>query len=182
MTRSVRRLITGHDANGRSVAVSDSLAHDINVPLPIAKDLTLVNLWHTASVPADAYTDEDPTQQEVPFAPQAGGTVFRVVDFPPDSTWLPQITQELQEKAWAAADASTHADKNQKLPHPFMHATPTVDYGIVLEGEIYLILDESEHLLKAGDTIVQRATNHAWGNRSDKMCRVAFILVDAQSR
>jgi hypothetical protein len=181
MARNIRRLITGHDANGRSIAISDNLAHDVQTPLPIAKELTLVNLWHTASAPADAIDNVDPTQQEVPFAPQAGGTVFRVVDFPPDSTWLPQLTQELQQQAWAAVDASTHADKNQKTPHPFMHRTPTVDYGIVLEGEIHLLLDDSEHLLKAGDTIVQRATNHAWANRSDKMCRIAFVLVDAEN-
>jgi uncharacterized cupin superfamily protein len=61
-----------------------------------------------------------------------------------------------------------------------MHRTETIDYGIVLEGEIWLVLDDSEVLAKAGDVIVQRGTDHAWANRSDKVCRVAFILVDGK--
>jgi quercetin dioxygenase-like cupin family protein len=71
-----------------------------------------------------------------------------------------------------------HEDENP--PHPLMHRTDTVDYGIVLSGEIYLVLDKQETLLKAGDVVVQRGTNHAWSNRSDKPCRMAFILVDGK--
>lgn len=58
-----------------------------------------------------------------------------------------------------------------------MHRTQTIDYGLVLEGEIWSILDDSERLLKAGDIIIQRGTDHAWENRSDKPCRMAFILL-----
>jgi len=59
-----------------------------------------------------------------------------------------------------------------------MHRTETIDYAIVLEGEIVMVLDKSDVLLKAGDVVVQCGTNHAWSNRSDKPCRVAFILID----
>lgn len=65
-------------------------------------------------------------------------------------------------------------------PHPFMHRTETIDYGIVLEGELVLILDRGETTVRAGDIVVQRGTNHAWANRSEKMCRIAFILIDGQ--
>jgi uncharacterized cupin superfamily protein len=61
-----------------------------------------------------------------------------------------------------------------------MHRTQTVDYGIVLMGEIFLVLDESETLLRAGDIVIQVGTNHAWSNRSNKVCRVAFVLVDGK--
>jgi naringenin degradation protein FdeH len=63
--------------------------------------------------------------------------------------------------------------------HPGMHKTATVDYAIVLSGEIYAVMDEGETLLRAGDTLVQRGTNHAWSNRNETPCLVAFILVSA---
>ena len=64
--------------------------------------------------------------------------------------------------------------------HAFMHRTETVDYGIVLEGEITLVLDEGETVVRAGDIVVQRGTNHGWANRSGKGCRIAFVLVDGR--
>jgi len=63
-------------------------------------------------------------------------------------------------------------------PHPLMHRTETIDYGVVLEGELTLILDDSEVDLKPGDIVVQRGTNHAWSNRSNKLCRILFVLLD----
>jgi uncharacterized cupin superfamily protein len=62
--------------------------------------------------------------------------------------------------------------------HPGMHRTETLDYAIVLEGEIYAVMDESETLLRAGDVLIQRGTNHAWANRSERTARIAFVLID----
>ena len=67
-----------------------------------------------------------------------------------------------------------------EAPHPLMHRTQTIDYGIVIEGELTMILDRSETIVKAGDIVIQRGTNHAWANRTNKICRVAFILIDGQ--
>ena len=64
--------------------------------------------------------------------------------------------------------------------HPLMHRSETIDYGVVLSGEIVLVLDKEEVELKAGDVFVQRATNHAWSNRSNLPCRIAFVLVKAK--
>ena len=64
--------------------------------------------------------------------------------------------------------------------HPGMHTTETIDYAIILAGEIYAIMDEGEKLMKAGDVLIQRGTNHAWSNRSGKTCRIAFILIDGE--
>ena len=65
-------------------------------------------------------------------------------------------------------------------PHPLMHRTESVDYGVVIEGELTLVLDEGEVLLRAGSVVVQRGTNHAWANRSDRPCRMLFVLVDGR--
>ena len=77
-----------------------------------------------------------------------------------------------------AAHAVNAAEKPR---HPLMHRTQSLDFAIVLSGEIYLVLDDSETLLKAGDVVIQCATNHAWSNRSDKPCRMAFVMVGAES-
>ena len=84
-----------------------------------------------------------------------------------------------RQAAFAAMGAD-HAMDPEGSRHPGMHKTATVDYAIVLSGEIYALMDEGETLLQAGDCLVQRGTNHAWGNRSDAPCLVAFILVSAK--
>ena len=73
------------------------------------------------------------------------------------------------------------ADSRGRRPprHPHMHATESVDYAIVLEGEIDMLLDDSEVHLKAGDFLIQQGTNHAWVNRGDRPCKIAFVLIDA---
>ena len=62
-----------------------------------------------------------------------------------------------------------------------MHRTETVDYALVLEGEIYIVLDKEEKLMKQGDFLVERGTNHAWSNRSGKPCKMLFVLIDGKS-
>jgi quercetin dioxygenase-like cupin family protein len=66
--------------------------------------------------------------------------------------------------------------------HPFMHRTDSVDYAIILTGEIYMLLDDEDVLLKAGDVVIQRGTNHAWSNRGTETCIIAFVLVDGVTR
>jgi hypothetical protein len=109
--------------------------------------------------------------------PPAGGTVLRVIDFPPQ----PRDPEE--QRRQHAAVFATMFDDGEHQPdvsrHPGMHVTATIDYAIVLHGEIVAILDEAETVLRAGDILVQRGTNHAWVNRSGEMTRVAFVLIDA---
>jgi hypothetical protein len=105
--------------------------------------------------------------------------VCRVVTFPPDDTFCGRVGAR-EVEAFFRAMGSPHASSySQKAPHPFMQKTRTLDFCLVLEGEITLVLDTAEVHLKAGDTVVQRATNHAWSNRSDKSCRIAFSSHDA---
>ena len=103
------------------------------------------------------------------------GTIFRVVEFPPDKS----LGKHFDRKAVFDAMSASGAMDPDASRHPGMHKTPTVDHAIVLSGEIYAVMDEGEILLRAGDTLVQRGTNHAWSNRSETPCLVAFILVSA---
>ncbi len=104
-----------------------------------------------------------------------GGSVFRVIEYPPDRVRLKTLDPDRFFHAIGAqaADAATRR-------HPGMHKTSTVDYCVVLSGEIWAVLDESEVLLRAGDCLVQRGTNHAWSNRTDEPCAIAFVLIAAK--
>ena len=143
-----RRIVTGHDAGGRSVVLSDG-------PIPIARAIsdgaTFHELWATGAAPPVIEATEpepnDPGDQRL--GPPKRGTRVRIVDMPPG------------------------------VASP-MHRTETVDYGIVVEGTVTLVLDDAELQCGPGDVIVQRGTSHAWENRSESDARVVFVLVDAE--
>ena len=177
MPRIVRTVVTGHDAQGRSLVASDSLAgpdspntyvpnHDPNV--------CLTNIWTFASVPTSA-VDEPIGSSKFTLKPAQGGAIFRYLELPPESTRRYDGIDEYFRNMDAGGDQAQGAKKR----HPAMHKTRTVDVLVVLTGEVWLLLDEGEVLCRQGDFIVQRATNHAWSNRTDKPCSLALILVDA---
>jgi mannose-6-phosphate isomerase-like protein (cupin superfamily) len=170
----MRRVVTGHDANGRSVVLADGESPHRFV-LEKAGGLVLTELWETRSAPADNRGAADAAAHERRIEPVNGGTVFRVIEYPPDRERLKSIDPEahFQSMGARAADAATRR-------HPGMHRTETIDYCIVLSGEIWAVLDEGEVLLRAGDCLVQRGTNHAWSNRSDFPCTIGFVLVSAE--
>jgi quercetin dioxygenase-like cupin family protein len=101
--------------------------------------------------------------------------VFRVVEFEPED---PQVMKTLDGKA-AFAEMGASDAIVEDARHPFMHRTNSVDYAVILSGEITMLLDDSDVHLTAGDVVVQRGTNHAWSNRSKGTCLIAFVLVDA---
>ena len=100
--------------------------------------------------------------------------MFRVIEYPPDAERLKTLKPEEH-----FASMGVQAADSAKRRHPGMHRTNTLDYVVVLAGEIYAVLDEGEVLLRAGDVLVQQGTNHAWSNRSDKPATIAFVLLDA---
>jgi mannose-6-phosphate isomerase-like protein (cupin superfamily) len=173
MLRKIRRVVTGHNSKGKSVIVSDG-ASPHALALPGRTDFGLTNLWVTEGSPASNEGNADAAARPVVLEPPPGGTIFRVVEFPPDKA----AGGFDREVAFAAMGAG-HAMDPDGSRHPGMHKTASVDYAIVLSGEIYALMDEGETLLRAGDCLVQRGTNHAWSNRSDAPCLVAFILVSA---
>ncbi|KVW89284.1 hypothetical protein WL00_11380 [Burkholderia cepacia] len=108
--------------------------------------------------------------------PPTHGTAFRVIEFPPFDPQLESMSSAEVQRAWGME----HSARVGHPPrHPFIHRTRTIDYIVILEGEIDMLLDDGEVHLQSGDTLIQRGTNHAWINRGTKTCRVAIVFVDA---
>jgi hypothetical protein len=179
---AVRRVITCHRPDGRSVILTDGPAPCRSAP-PAFPQLVATVLWTTDGTPADIDGEPDtaPEGRVPPMAPPPGGTILRIADFPPDSAYEGvDMAQLFREIGGARHHAAGTEDGDAR--HFWFHRTPTLDYAIVLDGEVWALLDEDETLLRAGDVLIQRGTNHAWANRSDRPCRMAFVLIDAQER
>ena len=179
MQGKIRRVVTGHDATGKAIVIEDGNAPNVrdNASRP---GYFLTQLWITPTSPAPIDNGPDPTLGEVKLQPPANGTVIRIIEFPPAGQELKPADAEAAKAAFAifgGQDALT-AKHAPNARHPFMHRTETVDYAIVLSGEITMLLDDSEVTLKAGDTLIQRGTHHAWTNRTEAPCKVLFVLVD----
>jgi len=168
----VRRVVTALDASGKAVVLIDERTR-LTAPRP---PNYAANLWVTSTSLPDFAATDDRGKTKIGLVPPKSGTVFRIVDFAPDSQGEHPTDMNHMMKIVGA-----EAPKRGLPPrHPMMHRTRSLDYAIVMSGEIDMLLDEGEVHLKAGDVIVQQATNHAWVNRSGKPCRVAFILIDSQ--
>jgi hypothetical protein len=175
MPKPVRRIVTGHNVQGKSIILSDENAANVFAPKSLV-GLALTDLWETKHVPASNKGERDAAARPFKLEPPKQGTVFRVVDFPPDTVLS---TAENISKIFEEIGSPHTKDRNNPR-HPGFHKTNSVDYAIVLEGEIWAMMDEGETLMKAGDVLIQRGTNHAWSNRTNAPARVAFILVAAE--
>lgn len=170
----VRRVLTGHDAHGRSTIIADGLAPNVK-EMPSFPGLALTDLWETTSAPADNAGHADAAARPIHLEPPKNGTIFRIVEFPPDAT----RPQGSDGRAGFAAIGAAHA-QDKRSSDPMMHKTGTVDYIVVLKGEMYAVLDEGETLLRPGDVFIQRGTNHSWSVRGSEPCIIAVVLVDAR--
>jgi mannose-6-phosphate isomerase-like protein (cupin superfamily) len=178
--KAFRRIVTGHDQDGNAVIQSDApptRMQQIGGP----GGPTFVEVWSTRETPVviDRQSNE-PAESGLVLAPPKGGTRIRVIDFPAESDAIRKLTGSEAAEKFAEMGGTWAARAAQGAPHPLMHRTQTLDYGIVLEGELTLIVDRGETVVRAGDIVIQRGTNHAWANRSDKNCRVAFVLIAGQ--
>jgi mannose-6-phosphate isomerase-like protein (cupin superfamily) len=178
---SVRRIVTGHNPAGLAIIQEDGAVPRVQ-RIGGETGPLFHEVWNTQATPApiDPASGE-PAEDRVVLAPPKNGTRIRVLDIPPDDASLAHMTPEQARAHFAevgAADASSFSGESSR--HAHMHRTETIDYGIVLEGEIVLIMDEGETTVRAGDIVVQRGTNHGWANRSDRNCRIAFILIDGK--
>jgi hypothetical protein len=171
--RRFRRVVTGLNSSGRSVILSDGASPHI-MPFMGMQNFAVTDFWK-AQMPADngEATSDDPCGMPIEVAPPLGGSVFRVTQFPPEKEWMQpgDALGNPQPAPRKRVDAGAR--------HPHMHRTRTLDYAIVLSGEIWAVMDEGETKLVAGDVLIQRGTNHAWANRSENPCIVAFVMLDA---
>ena len=170
--KSVRRVVTGHLADGRSTVLLDGAAPNVK-QRHAGNGSTL--LWVTDEAPAHP-SREDRAAREIAVPPPAHGTIFRIAEFPPG------VGGEVRDNETLLRDFGIGAEVARGHPprHPAIHRTRSVDYIVVLEGEIDLLLDDRDVRLKAGDVVVQQATNHAWINRGPALCRLAMVFVDAE--
>ena len=174
-THQIRRIVTGHDDSGKAIVESDGICQHVKVREGAGFVSSL--LWVTDETPARVDLRQDRAARSIGVPPPPNGSILRVVDFPPVTKETESIDQQTLLKAMGA---DQHSHGGGPARHAFMHRTKSVDYAIVLQGEIDMLLDDSEIHLKAGDVLAQQGTNHAWVNRGTEPCRIAFILVDAK--
>ena len=175
----VRRVVTGHDGNGKAVVISDGVAPVHSNPLRPGQ--LSHEIWKTGAMPIPIGREEpDPVTGKRQLHPPPTGTVFRISEVPPESDAIRTMTPGEARAAFRAAGAEGASTWGRGGRHPLMHRTETVDYAVVLEGEITLILDEGEVDLKAGDVVIQRGTNHAWSNRSGRVTKMLYVLIDGR--
>jgi hypothetical protein len=177
MSNPVRRVVTGHNAEGKSRFIFDGPAPHVYQRSPGSSLVT--ELWDTSTTPADNAGGRDPTDRAFRLPPPANGSVFRVISYPPDSERRAALERE---HASADDDGTGRAGAldRSNARHPGFHKTNSVDYAIVLSGEIWALMEDGETLLRQGDVLIQRGTNHAWSNRGDTPAVIAFVLIDAK--
>jgi mannose-6-phosphate isomerase-like protein (cupin superfamily) len=169
--QTMRRVVTGLDDNNHAVVLFDSA-----MPLKaVAPGIIATNFWITDAYPPSLMKD-DPSGRPIGTAPPDNGTKFRVVEFAPlDAAAEAKLPPEMIAKG-----ISNAPKRGIPVKHPLMHRTRSLDYAVILSGEIDMMLDDTSVHLKPGDVIVQQATNHAWVNHGQAPCRILFVLMDSK--
>lgn len=173
----VRRVVTGHNSHGKSVFIFDGTAPHVYQRSPGSTLVT--ELWDTTNTPASNWGDADSTLRAFRLPPPKNGSVFRIISYPPDSERLEGLQKEHASHTDDGSGRAAAIDRSGAR-HPGFHKTASIDYAIVLSGEIYAMMDEGEVLLRPGDVLVQRGTNHTWSNRNAEPAVLAFVLIDAE--
>jgi len=176
MLKPIRRVVTGCDAKGKAIVALDGVPTNVRVR-KASGGLISTLLWATDETPADISGLNDRADRQVGVGPSNCGSVFRIVDFPPTTG-----AEAMDNEAVIREMGISHsvAKEGETVRHPLMHRTRSIDYAIVMSGEMDMLLDDSEVHLSAGDVLVQQGTNHAWVNRGSETCRIAFVLIDAE--
>jgi hypothetical protein len=174
----VRRIVTIDDASGKSLALADGAAPDVRID-PARPGFSSTRIWVTDATPVSIRHVRDPLALPHGFGPPPRGSVCRIVTFPPDATFRGRVGGKEVAAFFRAMGSPAASTYSPAAAHPYMQKTRTLDFCLVLDGEITLVLDTAEVELATGDTVVQRGTNHAWSNRSDRPCTIAISSHDA---
>src|SRR5215212_6635482 len=175
--KTIRRIVTVDDEEGKSVAIADGPSPDVRTD-PARPGYSSTRIWVTDRTPARIKGVRETLDWPHTIEPPPGGSVCRVVTFPPDDSFRGRVGAREVQAFFASMGSPRASTYSPDAPHPYMQKTRTLDFCLVIEGEITLVLDCEEVNLKAGDTVVQRGTNHAWSNRSGKPCVIAFSSHD----
>jgi mannose-6-phosphate isomerase-like protein (cupin superfamily) len=169
----VRRVVTGLDADNKAIVLFDNRM----TLKPAEGRPPLANLWTTNSVPAGFSFKDDAAVKATGLSPPDNGTVIRLVEFPPVG---PAVEAKMDPQLMMKVVGDHAPARGLPVKHPLMHRTRTVDYAIIMSGEIDMMLDDATVHVKAGDVVVQQATNHAWINHGTEPCRIMFVLMDSR--
>jgi mannose-6-phosphate isomerase-like protein (cupin superfamily) len=165
--RLLRRVVTGHNAQGKSVVLFDG------PPTNVFAD-RMAEIWFTDETPARNEGAKDHAVRELQMQPPRNGSAFRYVIVPPETP----SSADADVAAMSALDATrTRVDISR---HPGMHRTDTIDYIVLLSGQLTMLLDEGEVELQPFDLVVQRGTNHAWANRGEEPALLLAVNIDAE--
>jgi mannose-6-phosphate isomerase-like protein (cupin superfamily) len=169
----IRRVVTGLDASNKAVVLFDSR---LTLKAPESRPPS-VNLWTTDSSPPGFSFKDDAALKPIGLSPPDNGTAIRVVEFPPLN---PAVEAKMDPNLMMKVVGDHAPARGLPVKHPLMHRTRTVDYAVILSGEIDMMLDDATVHVKAGDVVIQQATNHAWINHGKEPCRVLFVLMDSK--
>lgn len=169
-----RRIVTGHNTKGESVILFNDMGKNVT-HIPSWPGLYVTELWVTSESPINNSGSSDLSLRPMKHDPDANGTIFRLVEIPPESKTSFNATG-----IFAELGSTTKPSAADSSRHPTMHKTNSVDYLVVISGEMTMQMEEGDTVLRAGDCIVQRGTNHAWINKGDVPCLIAAVLVDAR--
>jgi len=174
MIEKLRRVVTGHDAQGKSIVAIDGPAGSIVG----TGGAGIGEIWITEATPADNRNPADTSRRPVRLEPPTNGSVFRFFVLAPEEKGLSAAEADKRAIEGFKAIGGEHC-RVDATRHPGMHKTRTVDYVILLDGDVTLILEKEEVRLKPFDVVVQRGTNHAWRNNRDTPAILAGVLIDA---
>lgn len=176
-----RRIVTGHDAHGCSIVISDAVPENV-VPNPSDPDRGHINFWKTERSPANNADDADPMAgPPCPLPPPKGGTMFRFFQIAPEKNEADLSKEERDARMAAMFEAAGAGEARIPMArHASMHRTDSVDYIVLLKGEVTALLDVGEVAMKPFDVMIQRGTNHGWVNYGEEPALLVAVLVDAE--
>jgi len=179
MTGFVRRVVTGHDKNGKAIVLADGLVPRVYTN-PVRPGHRSSDIWETRGMPVPITREEPDPVAEVSRFLSPLGVKIRISELEPEPESVRNLDPREAAEWYKASGHSSSSTFGKGGRHPLMHRTETLDYAVVLEGQMTLVMDDQEIVLNAGDVVVQRGTNHAWSNRSSKRVRMLYVLIDGK--
>lgn len=175
----VRRVVTGHDENGKAIVLSDGLVERV-YSNPVRPGHRSSDIWEAIGLPVHLEASEPDPVAIVDRFLSPLGIKIRISELQPEEASIRRLTPEQAASWYKDSGHPASSSFGQEGRHPLLHRTETIDYAVVLEGQMTLVMDDREVVLNKGDVVVQRGTNHAWSNRSNSLVRMLYILIDAR--
>ncbi len=175
--KSLRRIVVrDHSDGGKSRALCDAPSPDVRLD-PARPGFAATRMWVTDATPARIHNET--LNLPHTLEPPKAGSLCRYLQIPPDAAWQGKVGLQQVQAYFAAMGSPAASTYSGSAPHPYMQKTRSLDFALIIAGEVTLVLDLEEVHLAAGDTVVLRGANHAWSNRSDKPCIIAMSMHDA---